>query len=228
MNKSTLRFITFLLFIGTSLSSFGQQFVSLEKELFQKEEQLKVLLIKFEEDSAYLQTMIDRLDRQKIRLIHERDSISQLKDDLMPHTKAFGIVKKDISITSKTNQKDYYFNKGEKLALIDHSRHTYSFITENNVKLTINKKFIKPADGRRDTMYAIAFYHNRVEDYDNFVATLPTESWYAFDLERKEKERSELQNEYTDLVNEISMLKFEIKQLKKKIVQKNNGKKVEV
>ncbi|OHX66564.1 hypothetical protein [Flammeovirga pacifica] len=228
MKKSTLRFITFLLFIGTSLSTYAQQFVSLEKELFLKEEQLKTLKIKFDKDSAYFTTMIDRLDREKVRIINERDSISELKDSLYPQTEAFGIVKKDISITSKTDQKDYYFNKNDKLALIDHSRHTYSFITENGVKLTINKKYIKPFDGKKNTMYSIARYQNRMEDYDHFVASLPTDNWYAFDLERKEKERSKMQEEYTEMVNDISMLKFEIKQLKKKIINKNKGQKVEV
>ncbi|MBD0401855.1 hypothetical protein [Flammeovirga sp. EKP202] len=211
MKKYFLLFsISFFYF---SQNLYSQNYKTNQKLLAEKENQLQKLEKEFSIDSVSLSSLVYGLEREIRNIEHERDSIHQYLNDIKPVNNAIGTFKKDISITNKTDKKDYYFDEGDSVLLVNHSRSTFTFQTTNGYQYTINKKYIKAVSGKKETTSLIAQYQNKVEDYNELVASLPSKEWFQYDIKRVQKERDNYQAQYDQMVNEIQLIKEEIKQL---------------
>ncbi|NME69922.1 hypothetical protein [Flammeovirga aprica] len=196
-----------------SQNVFSQHYQTNQKLLAEKESQLKQLQKEFSIDSVSFKSLIYGLERQIKSIETEKDSVQLYLASVKPENNAVGIFKKDISITNKIDKKDYYFDEGETVFLTNHSQHTYTFLNEKGLQFTINRKYIKPQEGKKKTTSLIAQYQNKMEDYDALVASLPTQEWYQYDINRVRKERDNYQSQYDEMLHEIKKLKEEIQQL---------------
>ncbi|KXX71645.1 hypothetical protein [Flammeovirga sp. SJP92] len=208
----------FLLLILSSFcfsqSLYSQNYRTNQKLLAEKENQLQSLQKEFSIDSVSFKSLIYGLEREIRSIENERDSIHQYLSSAVPINSAVGIFKKDISITNKVDKKDYYFDEGETVLLINHSHHTYTFQTDKGLQFTINRKYIKPMEGKKKTTSLIAQYQNKLEDYNELVASHPTKEWYQYDINRIRKEIDNYQSQYDQMFDEIEILKKEIIELK--------------
>lgn len=218
----------YLLLLTISILTFtfplySQSYTSNIRLLKEKEEQFVKLQEEFSIDSLTITSMIYGLERQIENIQIERDSVEEYLTSIKPQNHVYGIIKKDISIANREDQKDYIFDQGDTVQLINHSHHTYTLLSNNNQSLTINTKYIKPIEGRKKTTSLIAQYQIRLEDYKAIVEEYPTQEWYQFDIKRVQKEKEGYQQEYDRLVEELKILANEIDQLKKQINQKTTS-----
>ncbi|NLR91328.1 hypothetical protein [Flammeovirga agarivorans] len=221
MRKYIYYIFTIICLYTSSLQA--QNYRSNEKLLAEKESKLNELQEHFSIDSLTLNSMIYGLNRQIKTIEQERDSVQDYLASIVPSNHVFGTIKKDISINNREEEKDYFFNQGDTVQLINHSKHTYTLLASNDQALTINTKYIKPLEGKKKTTSLIAQYQIRMEDYQKIIDENPSAEWYEFDIKRVQKERDNYQLEYDQLVKEISILKEEINLLKTEISKKTTS-----